>query len=268
MSSEHDDPILHDAQRLAALRDAGLLDGDAQAAFDRLTALAHRLLEVPLTMVTLVDHDRQIIKSCLGLAEPWATTRETPLSYSFCKYAVAGAEPFVVEDARLDPRLRDSPAVTELGVVSYAGVPLVNSRGQALGAFCVIDDKPRRWTGDELAIVAELARSALTEIELRSLLRQAEEDQAARLTAERHRALQEVSTGLRHEVNNALAGIVLVSDLLAAPEVSEEDRVRWAECVRFQGLRIAGVLSRLEDVEALVTRPYANGGSMIDLSPD
>jgi GAF domain-containing protein len=267
MSSDLD-PILRDPARLAALRDAGLLDAGAEAVFDRLTALAHRLLEVPLTMVTLVDEDRQIIKSCVGLAEPWATSRETPLSYSFCMYAVASAQPFMVEDARDDPRLRDSPAVAELGVVSYAGVPLVNGQGQALGAFCVIDSRPRRWTGDEVAIVTELARSALTEIELRTLLRQAREGQEARLTAERHRALQEVSTGLRHEVNNALAGIVLVSDLLAAPGLSEEDRLRWAECVRYQGLRIAGVLSRLEDVDALVTRPYADGGSMIDLSPD
>jgi len=273
MSSDADpdsdlDPVLRDPARLAALRDAGLLDTGAEAVFDRLTALAHRLLEVPLTMVTLVDVDRQIIKSCMGLAEPWATTRESSLSYSFCKYAVARAQPFLVEDARTDPRLRDSPAVTQLGMVSYAGVPLVNAQGQALGAFCVCDSRPRRWTDDEVAIVAEMARSALTEIELRTLLRQMEEEQEALLTAERHRALQEVSTGLRHEVNNALAGIVLVSDLLAAPELSDEDRIRWAECVRYQGLRIAGVLSRLEDVEALVTRPYVNGETMIDLSPD
>src|SRR5688500_8973981 len=89
MSTDAEDPVLRDPARLAALRGAGLLDAGAEAVFDRLTALAHRLLEVPLTMVTLVDEDRQIIKSCVGLAEPWITTRETPLSYSFCKHAVA-----------------------------------------------------------------------------------------------------------------------------------------------------------------------------------
>src|SRR4028119_2089561 len=82
MSSDLD-PVLRDPARLAALREAGLLDAGAEAVFDRLTALAHRLLEVPLTMVTLVDRDRQIIKSCVGLAEPWATSREAPLRYPF-----------------------------------------------------------------------------------------------------------------------------------------------------------------------------------------
>jgi GAF domain-containing protein len=265
MSSNHL-AVLRDPQRLASLRAAGLLDSGAEPVFDRLTALAHRLLDVPLTMVTLVDADRQVIKSCVGLAEPWASRRETPLTHSFCQYAVGRGDLFTVEDARADPLLRHSPVIRDLGVVSYAGVPLVNSAGHALGAFCVTDTKPRRWTADELDLVAELARSALTEIELRTIIRQMESEQEEQLTSERRRALLEVSLGLRHEVNNAVAGIVLVADLLATREVPEEDRRRWAESIRYQGLRISGVLSRLEDVEALVTRPYAGGRSMIDLS--
>lgn len=259
--------VLRDPRRLASLRAAGLLGGQAEPVFDRLTALAHQLLGAPLTMVTLVDENRQLIKSCVGLAEPWLSRRETPLTHSFCQYAVGLGEPFVVEDARADPQLRDSAAVHELGVVSYAGVPLVDSGGHALGAFCVCDSVPRRWSEGELALVEELARSALTEIELRTVLRQVESEQEARLTAARRRALLELSLGLRHEVNNALAGIVLVADLLDAPDVAAEDRRRWAECVRQQSLRIAGVLRRLEDVEALVTRPYLHGADMIDLSP-
>lgn len=261
-------PVVRDPQRLADLRASGLLDTEAEPVFDRLTALAHRLLGAPLTMVTLVDADRQFIKSCVGLAEPWATRRQTPLTHSFCQYAVAQGEAFTVEDARADPELRDSPAIEDLGVVSYAGVPLVNSAGQALGALCVTDSEPRRWTDGEIALVRELARSAMTEIELRTVLRQAEEEQEVRLTEERRRTLREVATGLRHEINNSLAGIVLVSDLLAAPRLDDEERMRWAECVRIQGERIAAVMRRLEDVESLVTRPYVDGASMVDLSPD
>ncbi|HVE77348.1 MAG TPA: hypothetical protein VNA89_00675, partial [Gemmatimonadaceae bacterium] len=77
-----------DAGRLAALHATALLDSPAEAAFDRLTRLAARLLRAPLALVTLVDAERQFFKSCVGLPQPWAAARETPLSHSFCQHAV------------------------------------------------------------------------------------------------------------------------------------------------------------------------------------
>ncbi len=160
-------PLVQDPQRLAALHRTALLDSPAEAAFDRLTRLATTLLQVPIALVSLVDAHRQFFKSCVGLPEPWATQRETPLSHSFCQHVVASSTPLRIPDAREHPLVRDSLAIADLGVVAYLGVPLTTSTGDTLGSFCVIDTQPRAWTAAELAIVQELAASAVTEIELR-----------------------------------------------------------------------------------------------------
>jgi hypothetical protein len=158
--------IVRAPERLAALRRIGLLDTPPEEAFDRLTRLARRLLDAPVALVALVDEDRQFFKSALGLPEPWATRRETPLTHSVCQHALDSAEPLVIADARTDPLYCDSLAIPDLGVVAYAGVPLVTAAGQALGTLCVIDHRPRRWTDEQIETLRTLAASVLTEIEL------------------------------------------------------------------------------------------------------
>ena len=148
---------LYDAARLAALRRTALLDTPAEEAFDRLTRLAARVLQAPVALVTLVDEDRQFFKSSLGLPEPWASRRQTPLSLSFCQHAVPLCGPLVIQDAREHPGFRDNLALPELGVVAYAGIPLITSDGYALGSFCVIDHQARAWTRDEVEILQDLA---------------------------------------------------------------------------------------------------------------
>src|SRR3954469_16084292 len=89
--------------RLGALRSTALLDSPPEEAFDRLTRLASHALDVPVALVSLVTDDRQFFKSCIGMSEPWASERGTPLSHSFCQHAVASGEPLVIEDARETP---------------------------------------------------------------------------------------------------------------------------------------------------------------------
>ncbi len=163
---------LRDPARLRALVETGLLDSAPEVAFDRLTRLASKILRVPVALVSLVDDHRQFFKSAVGLGEPWATRRETPLSHSFCQHAVASREPLVVFDAREHPLLRHNLAIVDLDVVAYAGVPLVTSDAQALGALCVIEATPRRWTDEEMEVLRELAASVVTEIELRRVARE------------------------------------------------------------------------------------------------
>ncbi len=160
-----------DPARLAALRDTGLLDSDAEEVFDRLTALAREALGADLSLVSLVDSDRQFFKSEQGLPEPWAGARETPLSHSFCQRVVAAEAPLVVEDAREEPSLADNLAIRDLGVVAYAGVPLTLSDGHTLGSFCAVCSQPRAWTDAELRILTALGNAAVNEIELRRLRR-------------------------------------------------------------------------------------------------
>ena len=95
--------IIENEARLEALRRTSLLDSPPEEAFDRLTRLATAVLRVPVALVSLVDSDRQFFKSQCGLPEPLASSRQTPLTHSFCKHAVGSREPLVVADARLDP---------------------------------------------------------------------------------------------------------------------------------------------------------------------
>jgi GAF domain-containing protein len=154
--------------RLAALHDAALLDTPAEEPFDRLTRLAAKVVNAPVALVSAVDRDRQFFKSCLGLPEPWATRRETPLSHSFCQHVVTAREPVIVTDARKDARFIHNLAIRDLGVIAYLGVPLITAQGQAIGTLCVIDHEPRIWTKDEISLVTDIAAAVVTEINLRS----------------------------------------------------------------------------------------------------
>jgi GAF domain-containing protein len=165
--------IVRNLNRLAALERTQLLDSPPEEPFDRLTRLATRLLRTPVALVSLVDRDRQFFKSAVGLQEPVKSRRETPLTHSFCKHAVALNAPLVIGDARKDPNYRDNPAVRELNIIAYAGVPLTIS-GFALGAFCVIDNQPRAWSYDDVQTLKDLAECAMREIELNTRLREVE----------------------------------------------------------------------------------------------
>jgi two-component system cell cycle sensor histidine kinase/response regulator CckA len=153
--------------RLAALRQTALLDTPPEEGFDRLTRMAGRLLGAPISLISLVTDERQFFKSTMGLPEPWASRRSAPLSFSFCSTVAGTGEPLIVEDARRHPLLRHSQALRELGWVSYAGVPLVSREGHVLGSLCVVDRMPRLWSDRDIALLQDLAASAVTEIELR-----------------------------------------------------------------------------------------------------
>lgn len=186
------DPVVpsRDSFRLDALWRAAFLDTAAEPAFDRLTRLATQLLGVPIALVSLVDMDQQFLKSCVGLPEPWASERQAPLSNSFCQHTVAAGAPFIVGDAREHPIVGTNPAITHLGAIAYAGIPLVTPDGHTLGTFCVIDRVPHHWTDKEIALLSHLAAAATTEIQFRVAAAEAERH---RMEVERlgrtHRAL-------------------------------------------------------------------------------
>lgn len=200
---------VNDPGRLRALAESGLPDSDPEPEFDRLTRLAAKLLRAPTALVSLVDDRRQFFKSAVGLGEPWATLRETPLSHSFCQHAVASREPLVVADARRHPVLKDNLAVSELDVIAYAGVPLVTADAQALGALCVIEGRVREWTAEELELLHELAASAVAEIELRKAAREA---RARALEAEASRARAEAAEVRYRELIAGLDAVVWEAD--------------------------------------------------------
>lgn len=152
---------LKSEDRLQALSATGLLDSPRDDQFDQLTRLAANILRVPNALVTLVSGDRQFVKSNSDTAEgaPNPAGSSQTLDLSFCRHAVASEQPFLVEDAREHPLVRDSGAIAS-GVISYAGVPL-SFAGQSIGALCVIDSQPRQWSDEDVETLRTLARSAM-----------------------------------------------------------------------------------------------------------
>jgi signal transduction histidine kinase len=214
--------ILNDPARLEVLAATALLDSPAEAAFDRLTQLASTILGTPVSLVSLVDGDRQFFKSQVGLPEPWAAERATPLTHSFCQHVVASAAPLIVADARLHPLLQDNLAIRDLKVIAYLGIPLTTPEGQTLGSFCTIDGQARTWSEREIKIMKDLASFVMTEIELRLLARHFHSNFIKLRNLEMER--EELVQMLVHDLRNPLSSLLMGLDLLQIIEDPEEAR--------------------------------------------
>jgi GAF domain-containing protein len=167
------DPVVRTAAdeeaRLAALHRYDLLDTPPEGAFDRITALAARVLGMPVSTVSIVDRDRIWFKSHHGL-DGGATAREPGL----CSTIVATGAPLTVPDALLDPTTRDNPLIAgDLALRFYAGVPLTSVDGYTLGALSVADYRPRTMTPDDLDVLERLGRMITHELEMRLATRRA-----------------------------------------------------------------------------------------------
>ena len=149
-----------EAERLLELHSLGILDSDAEERFDRITRLAQRLFGVPTALVTFVDEDRQWFKSRIGL-----DLTETPRDISFCGHAIANDEIMTVPDASADARFFDNPLVQDKpNIRFYAGCPIAGPNGSRLGTLCIIDQKPREMTDEELTSLRDLAAMVESEI--------------------------------------------------------------------------------------------------------
>jgi len=152
--------------RLCALRACSLLDTPAEPGFDELTAFAASLLRAPMALISLVDGERQWLKSSVGL-----DISETHRDAAICAHAILQDQPLVICDTLLDLRTADNPLV--LGspqLRAYAGVQLRTQEGFSLGTLCVLDTAAREFTPEDLTILSRLARQASTQIELRRCL--------------------------------------------------------------------------------------------------
>ena len=149
--------------RLEEVRRFEILDTPADGAFDRITALAARLFEVPISTISIVDHDRIWFKSHHGL-----DVDEIGREPGLCASAVLQHEPWIIEDAELDPRtLSNSLVRGELGLRFYVGIPLHTSDGYNLGVFNIIDVVPRSFSEDQLRTMRDLAAVVMRELDLR-----------------------------------------------------------------------------------------------------
>ncbi|MHB1924203.1 MAG: PP2C family protein-serine/threonine phosphatase [Acidimicrobiales bacterium] len=149
--------------RLAAVHRYDILDSPPDGAFDRVTAVAARLFDVPISIVSIVDTDRIWFKSHHGIE-----VEEVGRDPGLCASAILSDGPWLVRDARADPRTLANPLVAgEFGLRFYAGVPLTTHDGFNLGTLCVIDREPREVTEQEVATLSDLAAVVMDELELR-----------------------------------------------------------------------------------------------------
>ena len=152
-----------EAERLAAVRRYDILDTPPDGAFDRITRIAARLFQVPISIVSIVDTDRIWFKSHHGLE-----FTEIPRSPGLCASAILDSKPWVLTDASVDPRSLTNPLVAgEFGLRFYAGVPLRTRDGFNLGTLCVIDHTPRPITETDIEQLTDLAAVVMDELELR-----------------------------------------------------------------------------------------------------
>lgn len=152
---------ISDPERLDAVMESGLMDSPPEPDFDRLARLAAQLLHAPGAFVTILNADRQYLKSAMedGKRSEMAGT-STPVSHSFCQHAINRDAPFIVEDSRQHDLVKDSKFVGE-GIIAYAGIPLYAPDGHSIGALCVVDSKPRQWSEEQIENLRALARGAM-----------------------------------------------------------------------------------------------------------
>jgi signal transduction histidine kinase len=226
-------------ERLAALRRYQILDTPPDGAFDRIASVAARIFDVPIALVSLVDHDRIWFKARHGLSIP-----QVDRDPGLCASVILKDETYVVNDAGLDPRTLANPLVAgELGLRFYAAAPLHTHDGHNLGTLCVMDFQPRQITQGQTSTLEDLAATVVNEMELRLAARQVAEN-AQRLellnelmhiatsTLDKDEAFSRIEEQLKQLINYDRFSVALGppgTDYLEMHAVAPESRKTFAE---------------------------------------
>jgi signal transduction histidine kinase/CheY-like chemotaxis protein len=218
----------NEAERLKALDLYRILDTLPEKVFDEITHLAAHICGCPIATISIIDENRQWYKSRVGIQ-----LAETPRDISFCAHTIGQDSPLIVEDATQDKRFSDNPVVTkDPNVRFYAGVPLTNKDGFALGALCVVDLKPRHLSPEQTLALEALSRHIVTHLELRRAL-------IERSLAEAE--VQRLNQLLEKRVEERTGQLNAAYESLKA-EVAERERIQ-RQMVQIQKMEAVGRLA-------------------------
>lgn len=218
----------NEIERLRELESYEILDTLDEEDYDRITELASEICESPISLISLIDRDRQWFKSRQGLQD-----QETPREYAFCAHAInTPDEVFQVPDARLDERFHDNPLVTGgPNVISYTGIPLKSTNGYALGTLCVIDNKPKELDENQIKALRVLADQVIHLLELRRTNKKLD-DLVIELQRQNNE-LERFATVAAHDLKSPLNNISSLVDLFMSEygtQVSEEG-IEWLKLI-------------------------------------
>jgi len=187
-AAQHPDQL----ERLRTLHQYGILDTPREQGFDDIVALASEICETPISVVNIIDEDRQWFKAEVGLG-----TRETPLETSICSHVILQEDFVEIPDTLADPRMADNPlCLGDPGLRFYAGARLLASNGLPLGTLCVLDNKPRTLNPFQRKALRILSQQVIKQLELRRALKN-EGDLRAEMDHRIKNSLQATSSLIR-----------------------------------------------------------------------
>ena len=230
-----------ETQRLETLKLYEVLDTEAEQCFDDITQLAAVICGTPISLVSLVDDDRQWFKSKVGL-----DASETSRDIAFCAHTILQQHIFEIEDTEQDARFVDNPLVTgEPKIRFYAGAPLKAPNGQAIGTLCAISDQPSKLNDEQKLALEILAKQVIAQLELRMKIKALEK---------LGKAKDEFLSTISHELRTPLNAITGFSEILKnAPEVQTlpAEQVNYIENIDFSGQQLLEIVNSVLDLEKI-----------------
>ena len=250
----------NEPDRLDSLRTLDVLDSGPEEEFDALIKVASLVCGVPISLISLIDTERQWFKANIGL--PGVT--ETPRDIAFCAHAILDDGLFEVPDASLDARFADNPlVVSQPDIRFYAGAPIVMSDGSRIGTLCVIDREPRELDDTKREILKDLALAAAHALEGRRAIRAFQkmtEDLAANevLLKEARDSAQAANIAksrflatMSHEIRTPLNGVLGMAQLLITPNLTENERLEYARTILSSGHTLLALLNDILDLSKI-----------------
>lgn len=232
--------IIYEKKRLEALHEYDILDTPTEEEFDDITKISSKICECPISLITLIEENRQWFKSTVGVGD----LKETPRKISFCSVSIETPKiPSVIEDLRTDKRFENNPFVTdEPHVVFYAGVPLLTPEGYPLGTLCVFDTKTRQLEEYQLSTLKALARQVVAQLELRKKVLQLQSTQKKLQKA--NKDLEDFAYMLSHDFKAPIRTIVSFSTLLKdrINNKLEDDEFRWMDFINNSARNLSHVV--------------------------